>query len=213
MNKIKQSSFLAFYNALVDGDKNKCTQLVQSLIDEGTDLKDIYIELFQASLYRIGKLWDNNKMSIPEEHMATQIIESLISRFAPTASNKADRKVLVTCIDKEFHEIGAKMVSNVFELESWKTYYLGAAVPTKEIIKFVKQIDPDIIALSWSLYLNLGRFLEVVDHLTKFFPLKKIIVGGQALVENSDKVLKKYKNVEYVDSLYSLEKLLKQELV
>lgn len=213
MSKIKQSNFLAFYNALVDGDKDKCITIVQSLLDERVDLKDIYIELFQTSLYRIGKLWDNNKMSIPEEHMATQIIESLISRFSPSIVRNTDKKVVVTCIDKEFHEIGAKMVSNIFELDGWKTYYLGASVPTKEIVKFVKQIDPEIIALSWSLYLNLGRFLEVIDHLTRFFPTKKIIVGGQALAENSDKILKKYKNVEYIDSLYSLENYLKKELV
>lgn len=209
MNKIKQSHFLSFFNALVEGNKEKCTQIVQSLIDQRIDLKDIYIELFQTSLYRIGKLWDHNKMSIPEEHMATQIIESLISRFSPSLNSSMEKKCVVTCIDKEFHEIGAKMVSNVFELEGWKTYYLGASVPTKEIVKFVKQIDPEIIALSWSLYLNLGRFLEVVDHLTRFFPTKKIIVGGQALAENPDKILKKYKNVEYIDSLYALENYLK----
>jgi methanogenic corrinoid protein MtbC1 len=213
MNKIKQSHFLSFFNALVEGNKEKCTQIVQSLIDQRIDLKDIYIELFQTSLYRIGKLWDHNKMSIPEEHMATQIIESLISRFSPSLNSSMEKKCVVTCIDKEFHEIGAKMVSNVFELEGWKTYYLGASVPTKEIVKFVKQIDPEIIALSWSLYLNLGRFLEVVDHLTRFFPTKKIIVGGQALAENPDKILKKYKNVEYIDSLYALENYLKKELV
>ncbi|MFZ1280939.1 MAG: hypothetical protein WAR59_08880, partial [Ignavibacteriaceae bacterium] len=84
------------------------------------------------------------------------------------------------------------------------------SVPSKEILKFVKQIDPEVIALSWSLYLNLGRFLDVVDHLTRFFPTKKIIVGGQALEENSDKVLKKYKNVEYIDTLHSLETYLKK---
>jgi cobalamin-dependent methionine synthase I len=90
---------------------------------------------------------------------------------------------------------------------------LGASVPTKEIVKFVKQIDPDVIALSWSLYLNLGRFLEVVDHLTRFFPTKRILVGGQALSENSDNILKKYKNVEYLDSIYALDSFFKQELV
>ncbi len=213
MKEIKQSHFLAFYNALVDGDKEKCISLVQTLLEDGVDLKDIYVQLFQDSLYRIGKLWDHNKMSIPEEHMATQIVESLISRFAPVGNPHSEKKVVVTCIDKEFHEIGAKMVSNVFEIEGWKTYYLGASVPTKEIVKFVKQIDPEIIALSWSLYLNLGRFLEVVDHLTKFFPTKKILVGGQALAENSDNILKKYRNVEHIKSIHSLEKYLKEELV
>ena len=213
MKEIKQTQFLAFYNALTIADKAKCTQLVQSLLDDGVDLKDIYVELFQKSLYRIGKLWDHNKLSIPEEHVSTQIIESLISRFAPMGNSNAEKKVVVTCIDKEFHEIGAKMVSNIFENEGWKSFYLGASVPTKEIVKFVKQIDPDIIALSWSLYLNLGRFLEVVNHLTRFFPTKKIIVGGQALSENSDNILKKYKNVEYLVSIHALDSFLKQELV
>lgn len=210
MKEIKQSHYLGFYNALLEGNKDKCTSIVQSLIEDGVNLKDIYVELFQKSLYRIGKLWDHNKVSIPEEHMATQIVESLINRFAPVGESDTEKKAVVTCIDKEFHDIGAKMVSNVFEYEGWKTYYLGASVPTKEIIKFVKQIDPDIIALSWSLYLNLGRFLEVVDHLTRFFPTKKIIVGGQALVENSDNVFKKYKNVKYIESLHSLESYLKK---
>jgi methanogenic corrinoid protein MtbC1 len=208
MKKVKQTDFLNFYTALVDGDKDKCASIVQSLLADGVNLNDVYVELFQKSLYRIGKLWDHNQMSIPEEHLATQIIESLISRFAPAGKSEPVKKVVVTCIDKEFHEIGAKMVSHVFELEGWKTFYLGASVPTKEILKFVRQIEPEFIALSWSLYLNLGRFLEVVDHLTKFFPTKKVLVGGQALVENSDKILKKYKNVVYIDSLNSLESYL-----
>ncbi len=210
MKQIKQSHFLGFYNALIDGDKDKCTALVQSLVEQGVDLKDIYIELFQKSLYRIGKLWDHNRISIPEEHLATQIIESLISRFSPIGNQSKDKKAVVTCIDKEFHEIGAKMVSNVFEYAGWKTYYLGASVPAKETVKYVKQIDPDVIALSWGLYLNLGRFLEVIDHLTRFFPTKKIVVGGQALAENSDNILKKYKNVTYIESLDALEKFLKK---
>ena len=210
MKEIKQSHFLAFYNALVDGDKDGCANLVQSLIDEGVNLKDIYVELFQKSLYRIGKLWDDNKLSIPEEHMATRIVEYLINRFAPVGKSNSDKKVVIACIDKEFHEIGAKMVSNIFELNGWKSYYLGASVPNKEILKFVKRIDPDIIALSWSLYLNLGRFLEVLDHLTRFFPTKKILIGGQALSENSNNILKKYKNIEYIESLDSLESYLKK---
>lgn len=210
MKEIKQSHFLAFYNALVDGDKDGCANVVQSLIEEGVNLKDIYVELFQKSLYRIGKLWDDNKLSIPEEHMATRIVEYLINRFAPVGKSNSDKKVVIACIDKEFHEIGAKMVSNIFELNGWKSYYLGASVPNKEILKFVKRIDPDIIALSWSLYLNLGRFLEVLDHLTRFFPTKKILIGGQALSENSNNILKKYKNIEYIESLDSLESYLKK---
>jgi|GEM_PF-3095793 methanogenic corrinoid protein MtbC1 len=105
------------------------------------------------------------------------------------------------------------MVANIFEFAGWKVYYLAASVPTNEISKFVKQIKPDVIALSWRLYLNLGRFLEVIDHLTKLFPTKKIFVGGQALVENSVNVLRKYKNVKYIDSLNTLESYIKKNSI
>lgn len=210
MSQIKQSYFLDFYNNLVEGNKEKCSEIVKILLDEGVDLKEIYVELFQRALYRIGKLWDHNEISIPEEHMATQIVEALINKFAPSSPVSSKNKAVVTCIDKEFHEIGAKMVAHIFEVNGWKTYYLGASVPLKELLKFVKQSDPEIIALSWSLYLNLARFLEVVDNLTKLFPTIKILVGGQALAENSNQLLKKYPNVKHIPSIYELDEYLKK---
>jgi methanogenic corrinoid protein MtbC1 len=209
MNKIKQSHFLDFYNNLIEGNKDRCSEIVKDLLDEGVDLKEIYVELFQKALYRIGKLWDKNEITIPEEHMATQIIEALLSKFSPAVSADSNLKVVVTCIDKEFHEIGAKMVANIFELNGWKTFYLGASVPLRELTKFINNSDPQIIALSWSLYLNLARFLEMIDTLTKLFPTKKIIVGGQALAENSTQLLKKYNNVLHIQSIYELDEYLK----
>lgn len=116
MSKIRQSYFLDFYNNLVDGNKDKCSDIVQSLLEEGADLKNIYVELFQTSLYRIGKLWDHNELSVPEEHMATQITEALVSKFAPLSPVNPKWKVVVTCIDKEFHDLGARMISHVFEM-------------------------------------------------------------------------------------------------
>jgi methanogenic corrinoid protein MtbC1 len=211
MSKIKQSYYLDFYNNLVEGNKEKCSEIVKSLLDEKTDLKDIYVELFQNSLYRIGKLWDHNEITIPEEHLATQIVEMLIDKFAPVTTSDPNKRAVVTCIDKEFHEVGAKMVAHIFELNGWKTYYLGASVPLRELMKFVKQSDPDIIAVSWSLYLNLARFLEVIDNLTKLYPTKKIIVGGQALKENSDMILRKFPNVQHINSLYELDDFLKKQ--
>lgn len=206
MNKIKQSYFLDFYNNLIEGNKENCSLIVNTLLDEGIDITDIYIDLFQKSLYRIGKLWDHNELTIPEEHLATNIISSLIEKYSPSPVITRDEKAIVTCIDKEFHEIGAKMVAKIFELNGYKTYYLGASVPSKEVIKFIRQIDPQVIAISWSLYLNMARFLDVLDNITKMFVNKKIYVGGQALSENSDQLLKKYKNVYHISCVKSLNK-------
>jgi len=208
MNTLNQIYFIDFYNSLLDGDKQKCYDIVNFLLEDGHSILDIYVDLFQKSLYRIGKLWDQRELSISEEHMASNIISSLIERFSPEPSRKREEKVIVTCIDKEFHEIGAKMVTKVFELNGFNTFFLGANVPTKEILKFVRQIEPYFIAISWSLYLNLSRFLDVVDNLDKIFANKTIFVGGQALSENSDQFLKKFTNVKYIPTVKDLHQVL-----
>ncbi len=206
MSNIKQSYFLDFYNNLTEGNKEACSNIVGILLEEGVDITDIYIDLFQKSLYRIGKLWDHNELTIPEEHLATNIISSLIEKYSPSPIVSRNEKAIVTCIDKEFHEIGAKMVSKIFEMNGYKTYYLGASVPAKEIIKFIRQIDPQVIAISWGLYLNLARFLDVLDNITKMFVNKKIYVGGQALSGESDQLLKKYQNVYHICCVRELSK-------
>ena len=206
MSVIKQAYFLDFYNNLIEGNKDNCSNIISTLLQDGIEITDIYIDLFQKSLYRIGKMWDHSELTIPEEHLATNIISSLIEKFAPSPVYTRNEKALVTCIDKEFHEIGAKMVAKIFEYNGYKTYYLGASVPSKEVIKYIRQIDPHVIAISWSLYLNLARFLDVLDNITKMFVNKKIYVGGQALSENSDQLLKKYKNVYHLSCVRDLNK-------
>lgn len=213
MSSIKQTHFFDFYNNLVEGNKSNCSRIVENLLNDGISIIDIYIELFQKSLYRIGKLWDHNELSIPEEHLATNIIASLIEKFALEPHTIRDEKAIVTCIDKEFHEIGARMVAKIFEYNGFKTYYLGASVPAKEIIKYIRQIEPNVIAISWSLYLNLARFLDVLDNVTKMFPNKIVYVGGQALAENSDQLLKKYQNVKHLKSIRELNNELSSLLV
>jgi methanogenic corrinoid protein MtbC1 len=206
MSTIKQIYFLDFYNSLLEGNYESCSIIVQELLSDGIEITDIYVELFQNSLYRIGKKWDKSELSIYHEHLASNIISSLIEKFSPTPLIIRDDKALITCIDKEFHEIGAKMVAKIFQFHGYKTFYLGAAVPSKEIIKFIRQVDPQIIAISWSLYINLPRFFEVLDDITKIFPDKKIYVGGQALNEDSVHLLSNYKNVKHISCVKNLSK-------
>lgn len=208
---LKQVHYLDYYNSLLEGNKERCADIIRSLIEEGTDLKEIYTELFQKSLYQIGNLWDKSKLTIPEEHLATQITESLISRFSPSnGKNKTDKKALITCVDKEYHELGAKMAANIFEMNGWQSFFLGASVPAKEILKFIKLKEPDMVGISFSLYLNLLRFTEVIDHIKKIFPDLKIIVGGQALKEDNGDVLKKYPDIKYFESILDLDSYLKE---
>lgn len=210
---ISEVIFLEYLSCLLEGDKPKCSAIVAHLIESKVDPKELYEKLFQRSLERVGKLWENNKICGATEHMATSITECLMSYTYPvvSASKKIGKKVIVACVPKEFHQIGAKMVADVFELYGWEAYSLGANTKESELFKIIKEKQPDLLALSMSLYLNLIRLTELIESVRKEFPDLEIIVGGQAFRENNPEFLAEHYNVKYIPTLKELEKFIKSK--
>lgn len=209
---VSEVYFLDYTNGLLQGDKEKCSGIVEKLLSEKVNIKDIYVDLFQRSLYHIGKMWEQGQLSIADEHMGTEITKCLINKYAYkiTSKMKVGKSALITCVDKEFHEIGARMAADVFELNGWNTYFLGACTPSREIVKFIEIKKPDIVGLSFNFYMNVMRLLEVIDHIRKNFPQQEIIVGGQGLSREKENPLGNYQNIKQISSVKELDNYLKE---
>ncbi len=208
---ISEVYFLDYTNGLLQGDKEKCISIVEKLITEKTDIKDIYVALLQRSLYHVGKMWEQGQLSIADEHMGTEITKCLMNKYADkiTANKKVGKTALITCVDKEFHEIGARMAADVFELNGWNTYFLGASTPTREIVKFIEIKKPDVVGLSFNFYMNLLRLFEVIDHIRKNYPDQKIIIGGQGINPKKENLLSKYPDIRHFSTVKELDDYLK----
>ncbi len=210
---IREVYYLDYFNGLLEGDKNRCRGIVDTLLDEGTSIIEIYTDLFEKALYQVGKMWDQNKLSIGDEHLGTQITEDLLyycsSKIVP--NGKSNKKALISCINKEFHKMGARMATDVFVLNGWDTYFLGASIPTKEIIKYVESKKPDIVGLSFSFYINVMKLLDVIGEIKNKFPSQKIVVGGRAGLLAQAESIKKFDNVHYFSSIIDLDGFLKKE--
>jgi methanogenic corrinoid protein MtbC1 len=208
---INEVYFLDYTNGLLQGDKEKCISIVEKLLAENIEIKDVYVDLFQRSLYHIGKMWEQGQLSIADEHIGTEITRSLMNKFASkfAADKKVNKTVLISCIDKEYHELGARMAADVFELNGWKTYFLGACTPTREIVKFIEIKKPDVVGLSFNFYMNLLRLFEVIDHIKKSYPDQKILVGGQGVSREKENLLSKYPDIKHFSTVKELDDYLR----
>jgi MerR family transcriptional regulator, light-induced transcriptional regulator len=208
---VSEVCFLDYTNGLLKGDKAKCTQIVEDLISQKVEVKDIYVDLFQRSMYHIGKMWEQGQLSIADEHIGTEITKSLMNTFASkfAADKKVNKTALISCIDKEYHELGARMAADVFELNGWNTYFLGACTPTREIVKFIEIKKPDVVGLSFNFYMNVLRLFEVIDNIKKHFPAQQIIVGGQGVSREKEILLSKYPDIIHFSSVKELDDYLK----
>ena len=192
---------------LLEGNKSACYKIIQQLIDNNTNILSIYLDYFQRSLYEIGELWEQNKISVAQEHLATSITANLMTLMYPTIfeAEKTGKKAIISCVANEYHQIGGKMVADIFEISGWDTYFLGANTPSGELIRYIEEKEPDLLALSLALHFNLPKLVEVINEVNQHFNELPVLVGGQAFRWGNYDLLQKFKNVQYIDSLENLQ--------
>ena len=210
---IIEKIYTEYLQALLKGERAKCLKIVQSLLDKEIEIKSIYLELFQKSLYEIGELWERNQISVATEHLATSITESAMGLMQPLlfARERVGKKAVVSCVTNEFHQVGGKMVADIFEMHGWDGYFLGANTPLVDLLKMLDEKKPNILCLSLSIYSNLPNLLKTVEAVKVEFPWLEIITGGQAFRWGGGETLTAISGVNLFESIDDLENYLQDD--
>ena len=123
------------------------------------------------------------------------------------------KKAVITCTPGEYHYIGGRMIANYFELNGWDGLYLGAGIPQEEIIDFITDNYPDLLAVSMSVSFSLQSMQSLVRKVRQYFPDLPIVLGGQgfnwkgndAFIGAGINAFKKMNNVYVIHSLDELD--------
>lgn len=213
MSAIKQQSshLETFLIALRSGDRAMGANVVQELMQQDISINDIYENYIKSALYRIGELWEQNKITVAEEHLATSVSEAIMNELFPgiISHKRVKKKAMVACVEGEQHQVGAKMVADIFEMNGWDSYFLGANTPSSEMISFAKTLHPSVFAVSVSIYFHLPLLETLLAQIHDSFPQTPVIVGGQAFRHGGVEVVNKYPNTLLVRNLYDLESYIK----
>lgn len=206
---VSEELYREYRDALLKGDRLHCAEIVQRLIAEKVGVKDVYLNLFRRSMYEIGELWEKNNISVAKEHLATAITEYLMALTFPLIASKghAGKTALVACVANEYHQIGGRMVADIFEMNGWDSSFLGANVPMTDLMDLLKEKKPRLVGLSLAIYFNLPQLEVVIQEIRKTDPQVPIIVGGQAFRHGGADMLKRYENVRYIETFEELEEL------
>lgn len=204
---IENELYQSYLTSLLLGDKETCFNIVTTLLEEKIAIRELYTDLFQKSMYSVGELWEKNEISVAREHLATTITESMLSVTYPHLFTgvQSAKKAIISCTANEYHQLGGKMVADIFELHGWDAHFLGANTPVKELLKFIDEIQPDLIGLSLAVYFNVSALKLTLEAIHAHFQNLDILVGGHAFVWGGTGVLKNYPETNYLESLAQLE--------
>ncbi len=205
--QITEELYREYFRALVAGNRLGCSDVTKRLLDANVDIRSLYVDLFQRSLYEIGSLWEQNKVSVATEHIATSITEGLLFLAYPIlfSTPRCGLRAVVACVANEYHQVGAKMVADLLELRGWDTFFVGANTPVQDLLRTLDDKKPDVCGLSVSISFNLTRLLEVIEAIGRREARLNIIVGGQAFRHGGVECLREYPWVTCLPTLDALE--------
>lgn len=185
------SAFDSYLRAVRAGDRRRAFAALDEARDAGMAVGQIYLEVLQPALREIGRLWQQNEISVADEHLATAITQAAMARLYEqvfTWQYGTGHTLVAACADVERHEIGLRMLCDLLELEGWETTYLGATVPVESLVSMVRKRRPTAVALSVALAPHLPRLRTMIQALREAMgdaqPL--IVVGGRPFLEDPE---------------------------
>ena len=182
-----------YMNCLFKKNTRKAIGLIRKLADQGINLDDIYVEILSESMKRVGELWHTAEITVDTEHYCTSVTQMAMAQMYDQLfdGERKNKTILSVCPGMELHEMGARIVSDLFENHGWDSIFLGAAVPVDYILDSVRKNHPDLVTLSVSMPQHLMDCEKAVREIKKEFPDVKIAVGGKAF-ESTEDIWKKW---------------------
>ena len=175
---------VAFQDALLAGNQREALAIVNKCMDSGQSLVDVEVHVVQAAMYQIGEKWQENLITVAQEHIATAIVQSVltVSLLRSTPPAPINKSVLLSCVAGNHHTIGLRMVADSFQLAGWEVQYLGADVPTASLIQQIGKWSPDLVGLSLSFAQHLPVVRDIISQLSARFGSSRpsVIIGGLA---------------------------------
>lgn len=174
-----------FEAALLAGNQMEALALLTRCLDRGQSLVDVELHVIQPTMYHIGEQWQANTVSVAQEHMASAIVQSVMTiglmRSTPRAT--ANRRILLACVAGNNHTIGLRMVADAFQLDGWEVQYAGANVPAAAIVRHVVDWKPHLVGLSVSFPQQFPEVKLVIGQLEARLGMARpaVIVGGLAI--------------------------------
>jgi MerR family transcriptional regulator, light-induced transcriptional regulator len=172
-----------YLSALLRYDRHSASTLILKAVENKVSIREIYCHVFEPCQYEIGRLWQSNVVTVAQEHYCTASTQFIMSQLYPYIfrSDRTSRGTIVgACVSGELHEIGARMLCDLLEMEGWNTIYLGANVPTAGIVDILRDNRSDILALSASMTFHIPAVREVIAAVRLASSETRILVGGYA---------------------------------
>lgn len=173
----------SYLQASISGERQESREVIAAALARGCSVFAIYQELISPALAGVGSLWERGKITVCQEHLATQITleQMVLLRERITPKPSLGKTVLATTLPDDLHVVGVRMVADYFYADGWNIEYLGSNTPVHEIVEHSKNKRVDVVLVSLSTPELVPICNALANELRGLSPSPFLIVGGRGI--------------------------------
>ena len=167
------------FGLLLDGRAMEAGGLVRKVVADGAPAGDVYLNLVTPALYRVGDAWAAGKISVAQEHRASEICSAVLARTGEAFRRRGPSRGTVATVTPpdELHGLGAVMVADFLRGGGYDVHHLGTNVPYRDLALFLQVVPCDVLCVSVTTTGYPATYESLVRTLGG--GPGKVVVGGQ----------------------------------
>ncbi|MDG9674368.1 cobalamin-dependent protein [Micromonospora sp. DH14] len=171
-------AYSGYLDHLADADEYAATDLAIGLLDAGVAAERVLLDLVAPAQAEVGERWARNEWSVAQEHAATHISEQVVAAVsAHVKPRPTGGRVVVACMDGEWHALPPRLVAEVLRLRGWQVTFLGASVPAAHLVSYLHRYDAHAVALACALPMRLPYAHRMIEACRRSDV--PVVVGGR----------------------------------
>ncbi|TNE89621.1 MAG: MerR family transcriptional regulator [Deltaproteobacteria bacterium] len=173
--------------ALLDYDRRGAERVTKRLVT--LPYETLLDELFLPVLQETGHRWEAGEVSTVQEHFVSAWCREQILAMARSLEPGGASAPEAICATPagEHHEFGLLGVAFRLANRGYRLLYLGADVPTDQLLALVRERRPELVAISIVLERENFDLVSYVKQIAEAAaPEGRVIVGGRAASKHHD---------------------------
>lgn len=181
VDTLGDSAIQHFKDAALRGEAAALVGQLSAMRLRGYDLGTLFDEVVAPALHGIGADWERRRISVADEHVASQAVLDAIARSQPLAEPpgepvRPDRgTAIVAAIAGEQHDIAARMAACLLRARGFEVLAPLAQTPARDLADLVLRSRAAVIALS-------STTSHGVEEQVRLACTAALQVGGKVLV-------------------------------
>ena len=167
-------------SSLIEKDYHTFYTTMLTLVKE-ISLEEIIKDVITVLQFEMGLQWEMGKISVADEHYATQIIRRSMAALYPLEPLSLVRKKAVALsVGTEEHTLGLELISSFLHMRGIETWFLGSHVPMASLNKMILDYKPDFVFLSVTLDEHVNTLMMMLESMSTIDGLN-ICIGGPGI--------------------------------